>query len=1241
MNFSERSGRGHITLRAFIFFSSLLVSFLSFTCVLGITFVVYTQAIEHNSLRISDEISHQISRSMSFVMTKGWKREDMLKLYNTPSHPGIPSSHSVQIYRTKIVQDLYGTTDLPHDPAVDRACRDRTEVERKTQLLLEKIYPLIADQECLTCHPNARKGDVLGAVMIRLDLEPMVTEARNKIIIFLLLLSPFPLLLAGIISRFVNRRVSRSIAHLQEKVTDVNKVSDLTRLEFSDIQPGFIEFERIFGEIGAIVDKIRSVAMDKELLEFKVLTLETYANDMIFLIARDGRIVRANDRALDAYGYHREELLQLTIRDLRAPDTLPDLGRQWAATFDEGGVIFETRHRRRDGTIFPVEVSSSRAFQGDNEEYRLSIVRDISERKNAEAHLKRQTRLYALLSRANEAIFRKTSEAEMLQAICDLTVREGDFCGVWIGQVDAGTGAIRAAAAAGDAVMREYIAGLRLSIIADDPGSRGPAGQALLSGQPYLCNDWGGDEATTLWREAASRIGISACACFPLHRRGIIAGCLNFYSREPGFFYESLTAVLVQLAEDVSYALERFDSEAKRRETEQTLADRERHFRDYFDKSLIGIAMVSTQQRWVEVNSTLCEILDYSHEEMLRITWTEITLPEDLSGDSAARDLMLGGVTDTAAGDKRFVRKDGSVVHVHVAARAIREHGVVHHFIVLIQDITNRVLAEQRLKAKSQLYALLTAVNEAIIRNDSPQALFEEVCQVALREGDFVAAWIGLLDIGSRLLQCVAYAAPVGMEEFIERLRISIDPAEPSSRGPTATAILTGVPSIRNNAAINPATAHWHDTAREFGIGSNAGLPLWQAGQIIGNLSLYARESGAFDDELIGLLSQMAQDISFALDRFAADLAREQAEAKLKKLAEDLETTVALRTNELNEANLTLERRAADSERRAREMTMVAELTDFLQSSHSLEEAYVTISDVLPRLFAGYSGGFFRISNLGEPMERVTAWGPHPLANDGLLAEECWAVRRGALHACLPGYLTPRCGHVSKKQACYVCAPISAMGRSLGVLYIGLEEQLMSRDQSVITTLVKDVADRVGLALANLELRETLRFQSIHDPLTGAYNRRFMEESLKRELHRADRADRPLSVLMLDVDHFKRINDTFGHDVGDEVLKTIVTFLKGEVRKGDLLCRFGGEEFVMILPEADLDAADRKAESLRSALEGIDHLAGTSHVGTVTCSFGVAGIPEHPVDPDLLLAVADKALYQAKEAGRNRVVIAA
>jgi diguanylate cyclase (GGDEF)-like protein len=198
-------------------------------------------------------------------------------------------------------------------------------------------------------------------------------------------------------------------------------------------------------------------------------------------------------------------------------------------------------------------------------------------------------------------------------------------------------------------------------------------------------------------------------------------------------------------------------------------------------------------------------------------------------------------------------------------------------------------------------------------------------------------------------------------------------------------------------------------------------------------------------------------------------------------------------------------------------------------------------------------------------------------------------------------------------------------------------------DASVIDR-VKHVAvsigDNISLALANIKLRETLRHQVIHDPLTGLFNRRYMGETFKREIARLRRKKAPLGVIMMDLDHFKRFNDTYGHEAGDSLLESLGKFLERQVRQEDIPCRYGGEEFVLILPEASLDVTQKRAEEIR---QGVSQLQ-VSHRGKVlemiTLSLGVAIFPEHGANEDDLLRAADNAMYQAKAAGRNRVMVA-
>jgi diguanylate cyclase (GGDEF)-like protein/PAS domain S-box-containing protein len=180
--------------------------------------------------------------------------------------------------------------------------------------------------------------------------------------------------------------------------------------------------------------------------------------------------------------------------------------------------------------------------------------------------------------------------------------------------------------------------------------------------------------------------------------------------------------------------------------------------------------------------------------------------------------------------------------------------------------------------------------------------------------------------------------------------------------------------------------------------------------------------------------------------------------------------------------------------------------------------------------------------------------------------------------------------------------------------------------------IVRDISERKRLEEENKRKNAELRHLAITDVLTNAYNRRYFMQRLEEEIERSKRADRKFSLIMLDIDRFKSINDRFGHNVGDLVLKSTVELIKNRIRKIDILARWGGEEFVILLPDTTVKNAVRLAEELRESLSRID----IPYVGHVTASFGVAGYcPGDTVDT--LLQRADNHMYEAKAAGRNCV----
>jgi diguanylate cyclase (GGDEF)-like protein len=188
---------------------------------------------------------------------------------------------------------------------------------------------------------------------------------------------------------------------------------------------------------------------------------------------------------------------------------------------------------------------------------------------------------------------------------------------------------------------------------------------------------------------------------------------------------------------------------------------------------------------------------------------------------------------------------------------------------------------------------------------------------------------------------------------------------------------------------------------------------------------------------------------------------------------------------------------------------------------------------------------------------------------------------------------------------------------------------------------LRAMTDRIGPALANLKLRDALRELALRDGLTGLYNRRYLEDALNRELHRAERSGKPVSVVMIDIDHFKPFNDKYGHDAGDFVLNALARAITKSIRPSDIACRYGGEELAIVLPEANLDCARERVEQIRLAIRDTN----LTHLGQAlpapTASFGIAVYPTNGTKSTDLLKAADQALYRAKQEGRDRVCVVA
>lgn len=353
----------------------------------------------------------------------------------------------------------------------------------------------------------------------------------------------------------------------------------------------------------------------------------------------------------------------------------------------------------------------------------------------------------------------------------------------------------------------------------------------------------------------------------------------------------------------------------------------------------------------------------------------------------------------------------------------------------------------------------------------------------------------------------------------------------------------------------------------------------------------------------------------------------------------------------LLEANRKLQVGLAEKMRHVEEMRQLRQMAEDLQACHCEQELYACVAISTARLFPGSSGALYIIGAAGDLLE-ATNWGPEPFRLAACTGPSCSPMLRGGRSSDAPdAKANPTAEHVSSdgllassdRDRTYHCAPMLSRGEPIGALHLAGRRLTDMAGMPVDPHLeiLQTIADQVGLSIANLRLREALRLQSICDPLTTLYNRRFMDEWLACELPRSSRSHRPTSLLMFDLDHFKRFNDRYGHECGDLVLQEVAAVLRGAVRQSDIACRIGGEEFVLLLPETKLADALCIAEKLRGLIAAHAFAYQEQPIGRITASIGVAESPRHGNSPALLLRAADLALYQAKSAGRDRIAAAA
>ena len=530
--------------------------------------------------------------------------------------------------------------------------------------------------------------------------------------------------------------------------------------------------------------------------------------------------------------------------------------------------------------------------------------------------------------------------------------------------------------------------------------------------------------------------------------------------------------------------------------------------------------------------------------------------------------------------------------------------------------------ADAQKERLSRMFAALSATNEAIMRARSRTELFELVSEAAVVGGNFTSTAIVLERPGAEYLECVASAGPDRERAF--NVKLSADPAKPEGQGITGTAFRTRVPCISNDYLGDFGTsAHFYEEVRDSGTRSGAALPLLKDGKPIGAIVFLSSEIGAFSPELIALLQRLAENVWFALDNFDRADEKARADEQKERLARMFAALSA--TNEaimragsrVELFELVCVAAASGGKFTSTTIALANPGSDFLTivaaagpSAETTRHVRLSISDTFPE-GRGLSGTAFRtqqpcLSNDYPTDPRVTAF--HAIVQgDG--------ARSGAAF------------------------PLIIRGQAVGVMiYMSTEPDTFTPE---FAGLLQRLADNVSFALENFERAdektkadERIEYLASHDSLTKLPNRDMFNELLRHAIEGASRHQRSLALLFIDLDRFKVINDSLGHDAGDMLLLEVANRLRSVLRASDVVARLGGDEFVVLLEEtAERNDVERIAGLLLSALGRPTQLSG--HECHATASIGIAMYPSDGLDAQTLTKNADMAMYLAKEDGKN------
>ena len=653
--------------------------------------------------------------------------------------------------------------------------------------------------------------------------------------------------------------------------------------------------------------------------------------------------------------------------------------------------------------------------------------------------------------------------------------------------------------------------------------------------------------------EAAARAGLHSALAFPLVAGGQVLGALEFFSREPRRWDERLRMT----AASVGVFAGEF---VIRRQTEE-------RYHDLVQLSPDAI-LVHCEGRYVFANRAALQILGAGNVSQILGKDVFFILHPDYEQFSREQLKKLyedrGEIPCT---EFKIVRLDGEIIDVELTSRYFVYAGKPA-IQSIFRDITARKRDEQKIVRLSNTYAALSQTHKAIARLSTPHALFREVCRIAVDQGRFRLA--AVMEVGEDGRSGRFVAAHGEHQGHFLGLSMEIHSDGPPAMAPVAAAVRQGSHCISNDFFADPSAAYWRDLARDVDFRSGGAFPLRRADKLVGALAVYSSDTEVFDEVVIGLLDEMALNLSFGLDTIEHDLQRHAAESALRENERALSTLLG------NLPGMAYRCRADD--RRTLEFA---------------SEGCLQLTGYRPADLVG--NRLLSFSDLVHPSDR------------GWVSSE--------IHDTL------KSGERSILEYQIVCADGE-------VKWISEKSQAIRDDSGNVVMLegiVDDITDRK-------RSEERLAYLAQYDVLTGLPNRALFYDRLRQAIVRAKREQNMVGLLFLDLDRFKQINDSLGHAAGDRVLRVVADRLKGFLREADTIARLGGDEFTVIIEGVtDAEQVASVAEKIKAALAEAVVLDG--HDMLVSASVGITLFPRDAEDIENLIKNADIAMYHAKHRG--------